>query len=47
LADEATPVQWQTQINCDFVEIGEEFSRKPYAIGVQKDSPLKEYLSRT
>jgi len=30
---------------CHFVEVGEEFSKKPYAIGVQKGSPLKNILS--
>jgi len=44
-ADEATNVKWQTTTNCDFQEIGEEFSRKPYAIAVQKGSPLKEAIS--
>jgi len=46
LVDEATRVEWQTVINCDFVQVGEEFSRKPYAIAVQKGSPLKESFSR-
>jgi len=46
LLDEATRVEWQTVINCDLVQVGEEFSRKPYAIAVQKGSPLKESFSR-
>ena len=30
---------------CTLEEIGEEFSRKPYALAVQKGSPLKDMLS--
>ena len=30
---------------CNLEEIGEEFSRKPYALAVQKGSPLKDMLS--
>ena len=30
---------------CNLQEIGEEFSRKPYALAVQKGSPLKDMLS--
>ena len=36
-----------TQIltNCDFQLVGEEFSRKPYALAVQQGSPLKDQLN--
>ena len=30
---------------CNFAEVGEEFSRKPYALAVQKGSHLKDQLS--
>lgn len=32
-------------INCDLEQVGEEFSRKPLALAVQENSPLKDKLS--
>ena len=31
--------------NCDLQMVGEEFSRKPYALAVQQGSPLKDSLN--
>ena len=31
--------------NCDLQLVGEEFSRKPYAIAVQEGSPLREMFN--
>ncbi|CAM1317771.1 Uncharacterised protein g6837 [Pycnogonum litorale] len=42
---DATEIKWATTTDCDFEAIGDEFSRKPYAIAVQKDSPLKDQFS--
>ncbi|CAG7815216.1 unnamed protein product, partial [Allacma fusca] len=42
---EATDVKYQETISCELRSVGEEFSRKPYAIAVQKGSPLKESFS--
>jgi ionotropic glutamate receptor len=42
---EATDIKYEDLINCEFQQVGEEFSRKPYAIAVQKGSPLKESFS--
>lgn len=39
---DATDVQYLIMTNCDLRAVGEEFSRKPYAIAVQQGSPLKE-----
>lgn len=38
---DATDIRYIEMTSCDFIIVGEEFSRKPYAIGVQKGSPLK------
>lgn len=32
-------------INCDLQMVGDEFSRKPYAIAVQQGSPLKDQFN--
>ena len=43
---EATEVKYAVLTDpCNLEEIGEEFSRKPYALAVQKGSPLKDMLS--
>ena len=43
---EATEVKYAVLTDpCNLEEIGEEFSRKPYALAVQKGSPLKDSLS--
>lgn len=38
---DATDINYLARNNCQFQVIGEEFSRKPYAIGIQQGSPLK------
>ena len=46
ISGESTLVKYAVLTDpCHFVEVGEEFSKKPYAIGVQKGSPLKDILS--
>lgn len=46
ISGESTLVKYAVLTDpCHFVEVGEEFSKKPYAIGVQKGSPLKNILS--
>ena len=45
---EATGVKYAVLTDpCNFVEVGDEFSRKPYAIAVQKGSVLKDMLSES
>ena len=45
---EATGVKYAVLTDpCNFVEVGDEFSRKPYAIAVQKGSYLKDMLSES
>ncbi|XP_037288820.2 ionotropic receptor 25a [Rhipicephalus microplus] len=44
LAD-AMRVQYATMTDCDLVSIGREFSKMPLALGVQRNSPLKDMLS--
>lgn len=39
---DATLVKYFNLTNCDLQQIGEEFSRKPYAIALRQGSPLKE-----
>ena len=39
------PCLYQVMTNCDFQLVGEEFSRKPYALAVQQGSPLKDQLN--
>lgn len=41
---DATDIKYLARNNCQFQVIGEEFSRKPYAIGIQQGSPLKNEL---
>lgn len=41
---DATDIKYLARNNCQFQVIGEEFSRKPYAIGIQQNSPLKNDL---
>lgn len=38
---ESSDVKYQSMVNCDLIQIGDDFSRKPYAIAVQQGSPLK------
>lgn len=42
---DATQNKYAANIDCDLWEVGEEFSRKPYALAVQEGSPLKNQLS--
>jgi len=42
---DATDIRYQTLTNCDLQMVGEEFSRKPYALAVQQGSPLKDQLN--
>lgn len=39
---DATDIRYMEMINCDLQVVGEEFSRKPYALAVQQGSPLKD-----
>lgn len=41
---DATDIQYLEMMNCDLQVVGEEFSRKPYAIAIQKRSQLKSEL---
>lgn len=38
---DASDIDYLARNNCQFQVIGKEFSRKPYAIGIQQGSPLK------
>ncbi|KAI6212829.1 Protein CBR-GLR-7 [Aphelenchoides besseyi] len=42
---DAKLVKYATFTNCKLQQIGQEFSRKPYALAVQKDSRLKNEIS--
>ncbi|KAK7489559.1 hypothetical protein BaRGS_00019193 [Batillaria attramentaria] len=42
---DATINKYATFTNCELWEVGEEFSRKPYALAVQEGSPLRGELS--
>ncbi|KAE8742923.1 Ionotropic receptor 25a [Frankliniella occidentalis] len=42
---DATDIRWLSQTSCDLQMVGEEFSRKPYAIAVQQGSPLKDQFN--
>lgn len=44
---DATDIRYLEMTNCDLQVVGEEFSRKPYAIGVQQGSPLKAEFDST
>ncbi|XP_076636399.1 ionotropic receptor 25a-like [Colletes latitarsis] len=43
--EDSTTIKYLTMINCDLVQVGEDFSRKPYAIAVQQGSPLKDQFN--
>jgi len=45
VAGDATDIRYQELTNCDLQMIGEEFSRKPYALAVQDGSPLRDQLN--
>jgi len=42
---DATDIRYQTYTNCDLQMVGDEFSRKPYALAVQQGSPLKDQFN--
>jgi len=42
---DASSIRYLVMTNCDLIQVGEEFSRKPYAIGVQQGSPLKDQFN--
>nr|WJJ63356.1 ionotropic receptor 25a [Pachyrhinus yasumatsui] len=42
---DATDIKYLELANCEFTIVGEEFSRKPYAIAVQQGSPLKDQFN--
>ncbi|XP_031839335.1 ionotropic receptor 25a [Nomia melanderi] len=43
--EDSTTIKYLTMTNCDLVQVGEDFSRKPYAIAVQQGSPLKDQFN--
>ena len=45
LIADATDVKYLAMTNCDLQMVGDEFSRKPYALTVQQGSPLKDQLN--
>ncbi|XP_025153353.1 ionotropic receptor 25a isoform X1 [Harpegnathos saltator] len=42
---DASTIKYLAMTNCDLAQVGEEFSRKPYAIAVQQGSPLKDQFN--
>ncbi|XP_068084209.1 ionotropic receptor 25a [Anabrus simplex] len=42
---DASDIRYLQLTNCDLQMVGEEFSRKPYAIAVQQGSPLKDQFN--
>ncbi|KAL0830384.1 hypothetical protein ABMA28_002566 [Loxostege sticticalis] len=42
---DATDVRYHVLTSCDLQMVGDEFSRKPYAIAVQQGSPLKDQFN--
>ncbi|XP_054262765.1 ionotropic receptor 25a [Macrosteles quadrilineatus] len=42
---DATDIKYLQMTNCDLQMVGDEFSRKPYAIAVQQGSPLKDQFN--
>jgi glutamate receptor, ionotropic, invertebrate len=43
---DASGIRYLEMTNCDLQAVGPEFSRKPYAIAVQKGSPWKDAFDR-
>ncbi|XP_076751604.1 ionotropic receptor 25a [Xylocopa sonorina] len=43
--EDSTTIKYLTLTNCDLVQVGEDFSRKPYAIAVQQGSSLKDQFN--
>ena len=44
-AADATDVEYLDVTDCGVVEVGKQFSRRPYALAVQQGSPLMELLN--
>ena len=42
---DANDIKFEVLTNCDLQIVGEEFSRKPYALGTPQGSPLKDQLN--
>lgn len=42
---DATDIRYKVLTSCDLQIVGEEFSRKPYAVAVQQGSPLKDQFN--
>ncbi|XP_050678788.1 ionotropic receptor 25a isoform X1 [Leptidea sinapis] len=42
---DATDIRYHVLTSCDLQMVGDEFSRKPYAIAVQQGSPLKDQFN--
>jgi len=42
---DATDIRYLVLTSCDLQMVGEEFSRKPYAIATQQGSPLKDQFN--
>lgn len=45
LIGDGTDIRYLEMTTCDYIMVGEEFSRKPYAIAVQQGSPLKDQFN--
>lgn len=45
LIGDGTDIRYLEMTNCELIMVGEEFSRKPYAIAVQQGSPLKDQFN--
>lgn len=43
--EDSTTIKYLAMTNCDLIQVGEDFSRKPYAIAVQQGSPLKDQFN--
>lgn len=42
---DSTDIRYTALMNCDMKMVGDEFSRKPYAIAVQEGSPLRDQFN--
>ena len=45
MTGDATDIRYQVMTSCDLQMVGDEFSRKPFAIAVQLGSHLKEVFN--
>lgn len=43
---DANDIRYIVRTNCEFKTIGDEFSKRPYGIAVQKGSPLKDKFNK-